>query len=111
MSFIFPLPSKTILSHAIGLAMQREVPFLFKVSKDFLYPYVQLEKKNNLNLPASLPFSSLLFFKMDCKAGSIEETLFRGISKGRGTAEHSVLRIRQDTPMIHHPNECHCKIS
>lgn len=90
MSFIFPLPSEAILSHAIGLAMQREVLFLFKVSKDFLYRYVQLEKRNNLNLPASLPFSSLLFSKMDCKAGSIAEIFSRAISKGSGTVEHTV---------------------
>lgn len=68
MSFMIPLPSEAILSHAISLAIQKEVLFLVKFSKDFLYPYVQLEKKNNMNLPASLPFSSLVFSKMGCKA-------------------------------------------
>lgn len=90
MSFIFPLSSEAILSHAISSAIQREVLFLSKVSKDFLYPYVQLEKQNNLNLPASLPFSSLVFSKMGCKTGSIAGALTRGVFEGSGTAEHTV---------------------
>lgn len=79
MSLIFPLPSEAILRDAVGLGTQREALFLFKVSKDFPYPYVQIEKKNNLK---SACWSALTMHwfspKRTARLCERRENLFRG---------------------------------
>lgn len=105
MSLIFPLQGYS--SRCIGLGIQREARFIFKVSKDFLYPDVQIEKKNNLKSACQSALKMYWFSsKYIARLCAEERDPFQGaFLKAIETKEHHVmLRTRQDT---RHPNEQH----